>query len=80
LSLEDHQAQRVTPALLEWADHIVCMTEGHRRALERDHPGSGAQTLGREISDPVGQTLPVYERCAEQIEQALQAWLAQQNQ
>ena len=80
LDLSDHQAQKVSSSLLHWADDVLCMTENHRRALQQSFPEATTQTLGREISDPVGQPLEVYERCADQIEEALQDWLDQQPQ
>lgn len=75
MDLENHQAQSVTPELVEWADLILGMTEAHVQAVKRSFPEAGAKvrTLGRDISDPVGQSLAVYQRCAEQLQEALKA-------
>ncbi|MBS2038130.1 low molecular weight protein arginine phosphatase [bacterium] len=72
-SLEEHRAQSVTPELVAWADEILCMTDSHLSLLKREFPeaGSKARTLGRNISDPYGQSLAVYQRCAEQLAEAL---------
>lgn len=80
LNLNEHRSQRVSQPLLDWADEVICMTEGHRQVLQQSYPDSKAKTLGREISDPVGQSLAVYQRCADQIEAALQDWLSQSDQ
>ena len=71
--LESHRAQSVSPELVEWADHILCMTGGHLKSLTRSFPEAApkARTLGADISDPVGQSMAVYQRTAEQIEAAL---------
>jgi len=74
MDLEGHCSQSVTPALVAWAEHILCMTESHLRSLTSSFPEAKARarTLGRDISDPIGQSMSVYQRCADQIEEALQ--------
>lgn len=74
LDLEGHRSQQITRELVEWADHILCMTGSHQRALHQLFPGCAAETLGREISDPVGQPLSVYQRTAGELEDALREW------
>ena len=75
MDLEGHRAQSVTPELVNWSDHILCLTESHLRSLTSSFPEAKAKarTLGRDISDPIGQSMAVYQRCAEQIEEALQS-------
>lgn len=75
MDLEGHRAQSVTPELVQWADHILCLTESHLRSLTSSFPEAKAKarTLGHDISDPIGQSMAVYQRCAEQIEEALRA-------
>ena len=75
MDLEGHRAQSVTPELVAWADQILCMTESHLQLLKRSFPEAAtkARTLGADISDPIGQSLAVYQRCADQIEDALRA-------
>ena len=74
LSLEEHRAQAVTQEMVAWADEILCMTGSHLRLLKQAFPEAAAKarTLGEEIADPYGQSLAVYQRCAEQLEAALQ--------
>ncbi len=73
--LESHRAQSVSAELVEWADLVLGVTEAHVQAVQRAFPESAAKvrSLGREISDPVGQSLAVYQRCAEQLQEALKA-------
>jgi protein arginine phosphatase len=84
LSLDRHSSQPVREELIEWADEILVMGEGHRRALLGKYPRARDKTrLLKEaaglsqpwdISDPVGQSLAVYQQCAEELEQALSAY------
>jgi protein-tyrosine phosphatase len=58
------------------------MTRGHRDALLRQWPEAAARTrlLSRstaDVSDPIGGPLDVYQRCAAQIDQYLEAWEAE---
>lgn len=83
LDLSSHQSTQLDRSLVEWADLILCLGENHRRALGQMFPEARDKTLvlreaaGLEkpwdISDPVGQSLAVYEECARQIDEALQA-------
>lgn len=75
MDLESHRAQGVNAELVEWADLILGMTDAHVRAVQRSFPQSEGKvrTLGRDIPDPVGQSLAVYQRCAEQLEEALKS-------
>jgi len=75
LDLSTHQARQVGAELLDWADHVLCMTEGHRKALQQRFPGVHAETLKPQIGDPVGQPLDAYRDCADQLTKALQDWL-----
>lgn len=84
LDLTGHRSSAVSRELIAWADSILCLGEGHRAALLQQYPEAAAKTrvlreaagLDRpwDISDPVGQGLSVYEACARQIEEALQAY------
>lgn len=73
MDLEAHRAQNVTSQLVDWADQIFCMTQAHLQSLIRTFPQAApkARTLGADISDPVGQSMAAYQRCAEQLSEAL---------
>ncbi len=76
LPLDDHVSQPVTDRLVRHADLIFTMTRGHRAGLLSHWPEAANRTHllcpeGRDVSDPIGGPLEMYERCADQIEQAL---------
>ena len=76
LNLEDHAAQPMTERLLRDADMILTMTAGHRQALISHWPAAAERTHvvcpdGRDVADPIGGSLELYEHCADQIDAAL---------
>lgn len=80
--LTGHASQPVSRDLVAQADHLVAMTEGHRRLLERHFPRSGCTPRllcpqGRDVDDPVGGGSDVYRACAQQILAHLQALVAE---
>lgn len=79
LDLENHQSQPVSDQLLESADLILTMTNGHRNALVTHWPAIAGRTHvlsvdGSDISDPIGGPLELYESCARQIDENLKEW------
>ncbi|MFM7074354.1 MAG: Sua5/YciO/YrdC/YwlC family protein [Planctomycetota bacterium] len=82
LDLSFHESQPVSDRLVRFADVILAMTRGHRDALLRQWPEAATRTrlLSRstvDVSDPIGGPLDVYQRCAAQIDQYLEAWEAE---
>jgi tRNA threonylcarbamoyl adenosine modification protein (Sua5/YciO/YrdC/YwlC family) len=82
LDLSSHESQPVSDRLVRFADMILAMTRGHRDAVLRQWPEAGPRTrlLSRastDVSDPIGGPLEVYQRCADQIDQYLEAWEAE---
>jgi protein-tyrosine-phosphatase/tRNA A37 threonylcarbamoyladenosine synthetase subunit TsaC/SUA5/YrdC len=80
--LTRHASQPVSQELVAQADHLVAMTDGHRRLLERHFPRSGCTPRllcpeGRDVADPVGCGPDVYRACAQQIFAHLQALVAE---
>ena len=79
--LSDHQSQPLTEDLLEGADHVFCMTNGHRRSILSVRPDLADRVTlldadGGDIPDPIGGGMAEYEACREAIERGLAAWLA----
>lgn len=82
LDLSSHESQPVSDRLVRFADVILAMTRGHRDAILRQWPEAAPRTrlLSRsstDVSDPIGGPLEVYQRCANQIDQFLEAWEAE---
>ncbi len=80
MDIADHQSRPVTARLANYADLILTMTNGHRRAIVSQWPtlDSRVRTMrsdGGDIADPIGSPIPVYQACAEQIEDCLREWV-----
>lgn len=79
LDLSNHESQPVSDQLLESADLILTMTNGHRQALVAHWPEVAERTHvistdGADVSDPIGGPLELYEGCARQIDAYLKEW------
>jgi protein-tyrosine phosphatase len=80
VDLGTHSSQPVTERLVQNADLILTMTEGHRQALLAQFPTAVNRTYtvargSGDISDPIGLPVEFYQRCAEQIDEHLKWWL-----
>ncbi len=76
IDLSRHESQPLSDRLVRFADAIFAMTRGHREAILAQWPGAASRTfvLGggdRDVADPIGGTLDVYRKCADQIEELL---------
>jgi protein-tyrosine-phosphatase len=84
VSLKQHKARRVSRAMVESADLVLTMTDGHRQALERLAPQAEGmifalgQYAGTEdaVADPFGLSLRDYEDCAAQLETLIKRAIA----
>ncbi|MFM7739746.1 MAG: L-threonylcarbamoyladenylate synthase [Planctomycetota bacterium] len=80
IDLGGHSSQPVTERLVQNADLILTMTEGHRQALLAQFPAAvnRTYTVARgtgDISDPIGLPVDFYRRCAAQIDENLKWWV-----
>lgn len=70
----------LTYELVQWADAIWTMTEGHRKHVLLRFPEAQDKTYvlddAGDIRDPYGASLSTYRACAAQIEQALMKLLS----
>lgn len=79
----DHESQPLTKELIDWADVIFAMTQGHKDIMQRMFPGTERKTVllkeyagtrgDKDIGDPIGGGSKVYHETAEEMEEALQA-------
>lgn len=79
VDLSQHEPRPVTEVLVRFADQILTMTRGHRETLLAQWPEAAARTFlwctdQRDVPDPVGGPLELYQRCAEHIAAQLDAW------
>lgn len=79
-----HTSQQVTEDLLHWSDVILTMTSSHQRALLQYHPEMKgkvytlyeyAEGINKDISDPYGGTLQVYEGTLSEMEKLIKTLL-----
>lgn len=82
LDLGEHLSQPVTERLIKQADLILTMTHGHRQAILNQWPDLAARTFAvsrdrRDVADPIGGPLPLYEECARQLDDYLAVWAAE---
>lgn len=84
VDLGRHEAQELSPELVEWADLILAMSPSHLVAIESmggaDKVGLVTDFLegeyrGRPVVDPIGGDLEIYRTTRQQLEQAIDAVL-----
>ena len=80
LDLSSHETQPLTEPLVRHADAILTMTESQRQAIVAQWPAAADRTKvlsrsGADVADPIGGPIERYQRCAEQIDRELRAWV-----
>ena len=82
VDLNSHRSQPVSSELLDRADVIYCMTQSHEMALLQMAPHVADKTNlldpDGDIDDPIGGSLAVYQRCAENIRKRIEHRLREQ--
>lgn len=86
LDLSDHQSQPLTPELLERAVAVFVMTETHRAVIQASFEPMPRnihllrefmpRDADKEIADPYGGPLPLYESCRDEIVEAIPSLVA----
>lgn len=84
LDLNDHQARQLTGEMLQQADLVLVMSDGHRRAVGNVAPETLGKTLrlgrwlddgqGKDIPDPYRKSRDVFEHVHQLLGQATDAW------
>lgn len=75
IDLSEHNSQPVTETLLENFNLILCMESEHKRYIQRNFSSAYEKTYlltemigkSKEIWDPVGMTLEIYNHIADEI-------------
>jgi protein-tyrosine phosphatase len=80
--LTQHESQPLTAQLVRHADIIWTMTRSHRQAILAQWPGAASRCEllcldMRDVPDPIGGPIELYQRCAEQIKAELEGRLKQ---
>jgi tRNA threonylcarbamoyl adenosine modification protein (Sua5/YciO/YrdC/YwlC family) len=76
--LEEHSAHPVTVSMVEEADVVYGMTQGHLETLAEWVPGSGdklrhVDASGSDIEDPIGGTAAQYRDCSRRLQRCVEA-------
>jgi protein-tyrosine-phosphatase len=82
IDLSQHESQPLTAQLVRHADVIWTMTRSHRQAILAQWPeaASRCELLCldlRDIPDPIGGPIELYQQCAQQIKAELEGRLKQ---
>lgn len=80
IDLRTHSSQPVTNQIINFADLVLTMTNGHRAAIVNRWPHLEKKTFAvrrdnGDISDPIGGPVELYRQCAEQIRENLVQWV-----
>lgn len=82
LDLSAHESRPLAPELIRWADLVLVMEQAQRRHLLELAPTAAGKVYllghwtGGEIEDPYGRGRDAGETAYDQIEAAVEAWLA----
>jgi len=81
IDLAGFRAKQISPELVDWADLVLAMDRRNKKAIINMFPESAAKvfTLKEyagsydelDVEDPVSQPIEQYEKCADEIEEAL---------
>jgi protein-tyrosine-phosphatase len=81
IDLRPHRSRQLTDALVDEADLIVVMTEGHRQICLERFPAAAdkvhvlksfdPRALDEDVMDPIGYPIPVYRAVRDEIASAL---------
>lgn len=77
IPVDTHGAQQLTEHLARQADLLVAMTPSHIETILHHWPDTAPRVKlvdasGGAITDPIGGTLDIYRRCAEQIQRGVE--------
>ena len=75
LDLTGHRSQPITESLLDEFNLILCMAYDHKSSLQRNFPSNAAKIFllsemvatGKEVDDPVGLSIGIYQTTAVEI-------------
>lgn len=71
IDLSGHSAKVISRPLLDSADLIVCMSEGHAELLKA--AGYASTVFGKGIPDPYGYKLDEYRICRDRMYEAMES-------
>lgn len=82
---QEHRSSLLTAQQVEWATHILSMTESHKHAIVRQFPEAEVKTftlkefagiqLGRDVLDPYGGPIEIYRETFREINDSIEKML-----
>lgn len=75
IDLSEHRSSAINPYILDETDIMVCMTDGHKKAVQSVNPDFRILVPCGGIADPYGGNLEIYRQCADEIERFVDAFL-----
>jgi len=79
IDLSDHVSTALSAEVVQQADYVFAMTQGHRETILRLAPSAEPKVSllldGEDVRDPMGGEVEEYERCTQTIERGLRARL-----
>ena len=81
LDASNHVAMQVNRDLMNWADLVLVMENGHKQHLESKYLESRGKVyrlgewLGKEIEDPIGKPVEMFEDAFKTMHYAAEAWM-----
>ena len=78
VDINQHRSKLITEDMVRNADHILVMSEGHRRSLLDIAPYAAEKTSllsPSGVSDPFGMDQKTYNKCAKQIKDAVEHFI-----
>ncbi len=82
IDISGHSARQSTPETVSELNAVYCLTRSHLAALQDMLPPAQRESLHllsqsrRDIADPIGGSAAVYQECADQITECIQARLS----
>lgn len=75
IQLEEHQSVPLTPQRIDESDRLFVMSQSHLQSILEFFPEAAEKCFlldeNRDIADPIGQDIEVYQRCFNQMEKAI---------
>lgn len=76
IDISAHQSRALTEDLIQDADAVYTLTEGHRQAVMMLSPSAAEKTHrldpSQDVIDPIGAPLDIYRQTADMIHQAIE--------
>lgn len=88
---QNHRSQSVSKDLMEWADLVLTMTQGHKQTLQQHYPASldklftlkeyvTPEVFPGDIMDPYGGSIEIYRETMSELEELIELFIKKENE